>query len=78
MTTQQADEAELDKLKRRGMVTHSLTLHRDSTSATDVETMIGHLRSAGMPDHATLSVNGSQGHTRMLATWRTDPEGGRA
>jgi hypothetical protein len=74
----EARTQELDLARRRLVVIHSLTLHRDSTSVTDVEAMIRHLRDAGMPDHATLRVDGSRDLdlTRMHATWHTDPEDG--
>ena len=70
----EARTSELELKSRRLVVIHSLTLHRASTSVTDVEAMIRHLRDAGMPDHATLSVDGGRDHTRMHARWHTDPE----
>jgi len=72
--TEERREA-LDLERRRHTVDHSLLLHRDSASADDLRRMIAHLEAAGMPDVATLKVDGSHRHTRMYARWSTDPDG---
>lgn len=64
---------ELSLSHKRMAVEHSLVLHRDSTSASDVKAMIAHLEREGMPDSATLRVDGgSERHTRMWAKWSTE------
>ena len=72
--TEERQEA-LDLERRRLVVDHSLLLHRDKASAADIRAMIRHLEEAGMPDTATLKVDGGHEHTRMYATWATDPDG---
>ena len=67
---------ELDLARRRLVVNHSLTLHRDKGSADDVRAMLDHLAAAGMPGHATVKIDGAQNHTRIWATWHTEPVGG--
>jgi len=67
---------ELDLARRRLVVKHSLTLHRDEGSADDVRAMLDHLTAAGMPGHATVKIDGAQNHTRIWATWHTEPVGG--
>lgn len=63
----------LDLEKRRCTINHTLLLHRDKVSVTDIEEMIAHLRKSGMPDTATLSVDSNNHHTRLWAQWSTDP-----
>lgn len=66
-------QAQLDLQRKRKSIDHSLTIHRDSTSAADVKLMIAYLQEQGMPDTATLRVDGhSTGHTRMNARWATE------
>lgn len=73
-------QAEIDLDRKRLNVQHSLLLHRDKASAADVKAMIAHLERAGMPENASLSVDGTHrtgnnpGHTRMYATWSTEPD----
>ena len=72
-------KAELELSRRRLVVNHSLTLHRDSVSVADIKAMIRHLEAAGMPEHATLDVRASSDagkHTRLWATWHTEPVDG--
>jgi hypothetical protein len=74
ITEERREQLELDR--RRLVVSHSLVLHRDKTSADDLKAMIRHLEAAGMPSVATLKIDGQGNHTRMYATWSTDPDGG--
>lgn len=60
--------------KRRLVIDHSLVLHRDNPSVTDMEAMFGQLRRAGMPDYATLKIETTKSHVRFVATWSTDPK----
>lgn len=72
--TEERQEA-LNLERRRLVVDHSLLLHRDSASADDIRAMIRHLEDAGMPGTATLKMDGfSERHTRMHASWSTDPD----
>lgn len=72
--TEERREA-LNLKRRRLVVDHSLLLHRDSASADDLRAMIAHLEAAGMPGEATLKIDGDGNHTRMYATWSTEPDG---
>lgn len=72
--TEERREA-LNLERRRLVVDHSLLLHRDKASADDIRAMIAHLEAAGMPGVATLKMDGSHRHTRMYATWSTEPDG---
>lgn len=72
--TEERREA-LDLKRRRLVVDHSLLLHRDKASADDIRAMIAHLEAAGMPGVATLKIDGHGSHTRMYATWSTEPDG---
>lgn len=65
-------QQEIDLMKRRLVVKHSLVLHRDSASARDLKKMIEAMEATGMPEHATLKVDGQDNHTRMYATWSTE------
>lgn len=67
-------EEQLAINKRRSFISHSLVLHRDNPSVTDMEAMFGQLRRAGMPDHATLKIETTMSHARFVATWSTDPK----
>ena len=69
----------LDLMKKRLNISHTISLHRDSVSVSDVKAMLAHLERAGMPLTATLTVNGNAdgvGHTRMFAKWSEDLNGG--
>lgn len=72
--TEERREA-LNLERRRLVVDHSLLLHRDKASADDIRAMIAHLEAAGMPGVATLKIDGHANHTRMYATWSTEPDG---
>jgi hypothetical protein len=69
LTLTESREAQLEFDKKRLNLHHSIVLHRDAVSANDIKTMLAHLEAAGMPADATLRVDGSDGHTRMYATW---------
>lgn len=69
---------QLDIKNRRQFIGHSLILHRDNPSVTDMEAMFGQLRRAGMPDHATLKIDTTPNHVRFCATWKTDPQEARS
>lgn len=71
-TVTEERKAMLDLMRRRLVIDHSLILHRDSASAADVLAMVSQLQRAGMPLEATLSVDGSDNHTRMYARWSED------
>jgi hypothetical protein len=73
LTLTEERTSELDLGTRRLVVNHSLTVHRDKDSADDIRAMLDHLTAAGMPGHATVKVDGGQNHTRIWATWHTDP-----
>ena len=66
--------------KKRLTVSHILTLHRDSASAADFRALLDHLTAAGMPDTATVNVDGrfrtekTSGHIRMSARWGSEPK----
>lgn len=68
----EARQQQIDLDRKRLTVDHSLVLHRDSASAADVLAMIRHLQACGMPDTATLKVDGSENHTRVYARWSTE------
>lgn len=63
----------LDVMNKRLVVDHSLVLHRDSVSAAGIRAMLDALTEAGMPDEATVKVDGADNHTRMYARWSTTP-----
>ena len=65
---------QLDLATKRLVVNHSLLLHRDKDSADDIRAMLDHLTAAGMPGHATVKIDGGTSHTRVYATWHTEPE----
>lgn len=73
ITEERREALNLERL--RLVVDHSLLLHRDKASADDIRAMIAHLEAAGMPGEATLKVDGGHRHTRMYATWSTEPDG---
>ena len=56
VVTQERTEM-LDMMGKRLTVNHSLTLHRDSASASDVRAMITALTAARIPDDARLKVD---------------------
>jgi len=69
----------LDLMKKRLNIGHTISLHRDSASVSDVKAMLAHLERAGMPLTATLTVGSNVdgvGHTRMFAKWSEDLNGG--
>ena len=66
-------KAMLDRMHKRLTIDHSIVLHRDSASASDVKAMIEHLERAGMPLTATLQVDGNDNHTRVYARWSEVP-----
>lgn len=73
LTLTEERKTEIELGRRRLVVNHSLTLHRDKDSADDIRAMLDHLAAAGMPGHATVKVDGSNNHTRIWATWHSEP-----
>ena len=69
----------LDLMKKRLNIGHTISLHRDSVSVSDVKAMLAHLERAGMPLTATLTVNSNvngTGHLHIFARWSEDLNGG--